>query len=81
VAQRFPEVAAAPILDKLAGDIIDHATRAPCLDSSEIQNHLRGQGFSSAPDGQFDGLMARTGSSNLTLPTTGWTQAEKGFCT
>jgi DNA primase len=62
-------------LDKIKVAIIDHAARSPRLDSGELQNHLRGIGFSAA----LDGLMARTGSSKSTLPAAGIAQAEEGL--
>jgi DNA primase len=70
-AQAFP----AGQLDKLKCAIIDHAARSPRLDSGELQNHLRALGFSAV----LDGLMARTGSSKLTLPSAGLDQAEEDF--
>ncbi|HVO03157.1 MAG TPA: DNA primase [Candidatus Cybelea sp.] len=70
-AQAFP---AGP-LDKLKCAIIDHATRSPRLDSGELQNHLKGLGYSAA----LDGVVARTGSSKWTLPAAGLAQAEEGL--
>src|SRR5581483_6114961 len=70
-AQAFP----AGQLDKLKGAIIDHAARSPRLDSGELQNHLRGQGFSAA----FYGVVERTGSKTWTRPSAGLTPAEAGL--
>jgi DNA primase len=70
-AQAFP----AGQLDKLKCAIIDHAARAPRLDSEELQNHLRTLGFSAV----LDGLLARTGSSKWTLSSARLDQAEEGL--
>jgi DNA primase len=60
-------------LDKLKAAIIDHAARSPRLESRELQNHLRGIGFSAA----LDGLMARTGSNRDIRPAAELADAER----